>query len=359
MSALACKTKSLLLVFAVLFMLLASSNVNAQDPQIRASLSAQDSVWVGQQVTLVVELLAPGYFASAASFDLPDPDGVLLMPPEGHPMLSNETVEGTEYTVQRHELRVWPMRAGEVNIPAVTARFSYKPSPLDKVGIAASVTTEALVLSVQVPPGAENLGTVISARHLEFTESWEPEPGEDAVAAGTAFKRTIRFSAPDVPGMVFPPFPADPIRGLGVYRKQQLLDHEDRGSFTGARNDEVTYVCKTPGQYTIPATRFTWYDLDSGTLKVEEFPARTLNVMVNPALAAGSGESAEGPPAPIAKSWSWLVWPFALLVVLAPAALLLGSKPPRLQSLSDRWNRLVGPLRPVHLQPLNPSAAPD
>jgi hypothetical protein len=61
--------------------MLLCSHADAQDPKVRASLAAQGNVWVGQRVTLVVELLAPGFFTSAASFDLPDPSGVLLIRP--------------------------------------------------------------------------------------------------------------------------------------------------------------------------------------------------------------------------------------------------------------------------------------
>jgi hypothetical protein len=340
--------------FLALVLLLANGTVNAQQAQIRASLSDGATVWVGQEVTLVVELLAPGYFASAASFDLPDPVGILFMPPAGHPLVSNETIEGVLYSVQRHELRVWPMRAGAPLIPPVTARFSYKRAPLDKETIPASVSTVALALAVEVPPGAENLGTVISARNLKVTESWDPEPGEEAIVAGTAFKRTILFTAPDVPGMVYPPFPAEPINGLGVYRKQQLLDREDRGSFTGAREDVITYLCKTPGRYIIPATRFSWFDLNSNTLRVEEFPARTLNVVVNPALAAASGEVTAGQPPPWRKSWSWLLWPLVLIAGLALVSLFLFGSPAGLQRLSNGWKGATAPMRAVHLQALNP-----
>jgi len=114
-----------------------------------------------------------------------------------------------------------------------------------------------------MPPGAENLGQVISARDLKIEETWRPEPGKENVMAGAAFTRTITFTAPDVPGMMFPPFPAGQIDGLGIYTKRQLLDQTDGGSLHGERRDVVTYVCKRAGEFTIPATQYTWFDRHS------------------------------------------------------------------------------------------------
>jgi len=139
----------------------------AQDAKVRTSLETQDTIWVGQKVTVVVELLAPGYFASAASFDLPDPQGVLLLPPMGHPLLSSETIDGTSYTVQRHELSAYPMRAGAQSVPAFSVRFEFKRAPMDTNTIAATLKTDSMPFTVKMPPGAENLGRgVHSHDHL-------------------------------------------------------------------------------------------------------------------------------------------------------------------------------------------------
>lgn len=320
----------------------------AQDAKVRTSLEINDAIWVGQKVTVVVELLAPGYFASAAAFDLPDPQGVLLLPPMGHPLLSSETIDGTSYTVQRHELSAYPMRAGEQSVPAFSVRFEFKRAPMDTNTIAATLKTDSMPFTVKMPPGAENLGQVISARDLKIEETWRPEPGKENVMAGAAFTRTITFTAPDVPGMMFPPFPAGRIDGLGIYTKRQLLDQTDGGSLRGERRDVVTYVCKRAGEFTIPATQYTWFDLETQQLRTTELPGQTLKVAVNPALAtASSADSASVVAASRSISW-WM------LIGLAVAALLL-----LLAGKSAQFRRVLADLftlcRPLHLQPLNPT----
>jgi hypothetical protein len=312
----------------------------AQEAKVRASIATKGEIWVGQRVTLVVELLAPGFFSGTAAFELPTVPGLTLAPPEGSPIVASETIDGTSYTVQRHELAVFSRRAGAQTIPPITVRFRFKQNPLNKDSIAAEVRTEPVSFSGKLPPGAEKLGSLISARNLKVQEVWTPEPGTAKV--GDAFTRTITFTAPEVPAMAFPPFPAGKIEGLGVYPKPaEVLDKSDRGSLTGSRRDTIVYVCQRAGHFTIPATRLTWFDLDAQKLHTIDFPARNLSVSPNPALEATAVEQGKSVP------WTALFW----ILAVAGAAFIA-------TLCREYWmpwlSRALVRCRPVHLQPLNP-----
>jgi hypothetical protein len=315
--------------------------VSGQEAKVRTSLATKDELWVGLRITMAVELLAPGFFSGAAAFDLPDPQGMLLIPPSGSPIVSSETIDGVSYTVQRHELAVFAKRGGAQMVPAFTVRFHYKRQPLDKDAVAAAVKTEPVIFTAKLPPGAEKIGNLISARDLKVVEAWKPEPG--TAKAGDAFTRTITFTAPDVPAMAFPPFPAGKIDGLGIYPKApEVRDHTDRSNLTGERRDTITYVCERPGQFTIPAARLTWFDLGAKQLQTIDLPARTFSVAPNPAMAAESG-AAQG------ADMNWGIAADAVAV----ASLLALAVAFRVRLRSIVMRRLV-PFRPVHLQPLNP-----
>lgn len=323
-------------------------NSLAQEAKVLTTIETKDAIWVGQKVTISLELRAPGYFSSAVTFDLPDPQGVLLLPPVGRPVLSSETIDGVNYTVQRHELSAYPMRAGEQSVPAFSVRFEFKQAPSYTDEIAATLKTNPMSFTVKLPPGAEDLGLVISARDLKIQETWKPEPGKQDVKAGAAFTRTITFTAPEVPGMVFPPFPAGRIEGLGIYTKRQLLDRNDRGSLRGERRDVITYVCKRAGEFTIPAARYIWFDLETQQLRTVELAARTLKVVANPALMTSGGGDAAG----VVASFRSIPW-WKLTGLVAGMLLLF------LAAWSVRFRHVVAdwfiPLRPLHLQPLNPT----
>ncbi len=330
----------------VLLFVFGLTAVHAQEPMVRAKLQLPDTLWTGQKVTLVVELLAPGYFSGAAAFDLPDAPGLILLPPTEHPVVSGETIGDTYYVIQRHELAVYPASAGPHTIPPITVRFAFKRTPLDHDDVAATVTTKALTLTVATPPGAESLGQVISARKLEVTETWEPDPAKTKPKTGDAFTRTITFTAPEVPGMVFPPFPAGKIAGLKLYPKSPaLLDHDERGAFAGGRRDTIVYVCERPGRFTVPAVRLTWWDLDARKLRIVDLPARTFEVRPNPAL---SPTAAATPGVAETAAWHWRQ--LAGFSVLAALLVAMAAS----TRVRHACQRFVAPLRPVHLASLNP-----
>lgn len=327
---------------AVLF--LVATTAIAREPRVRTSLPDGGDCWTGQRVTLVVELLAPGYFAGAPSFDLPNPPGMLIVPPRGSPTLGSEQVGDTTYTVQRHELAVFTHRAGPQVIPPFSVRFHFKRHPLDKEPIAATVTTHAVNLIAKPPPGAEGLPGVISARQLTAVEAWHPQPGK--AKAGDAFTRTITFAAPDVPGMAFAPFPAGKVDGLGVYPKPpEVIDHDDRGALRGERRETITYVCERPGRFVLPAARFSWFDHDVRKVRVVEFPARAFDVSPNPAMQAaqqaGNDSARDGGP-----SLKTIAATLAVLILSAGGSVLL----------ARNWPRWTAPFSPTHLAPLNPVA---
>lgn len=348
MKTASCLTKSMssLPRTLVAWVMMSCAAAWAQEVKVRVSLSEKEAVWAGQRVTLAVELLAPGFFTGAPAFDLPEVPGLLLAPPEGSPTVSSETADdGTAYTVQRHEVSVFSRRGGNQVVPPFTVRFSYKRQPLDKDVVAASVKTEPVNFTVKVPPGAEKLGGVISARGLTVTEEWKPDPGKPGTKAGDAFTRTITFTAPDVPAMAFPPFPAGKIDGIGIYQKDpEVLDRDDRGSLTGERRDTVTYVCQRPGEFTIPAVRVTWFDLEGETLRTIDFPEHKLAVAANPAMAqhAAAGEKVKD---------DRVIWKTAgVVAALGLSGWLAFLFRKKVRAALARW---VKPWRAVRLQPLN------
>jgi hypothetical protein len=282
-------------IAAVVLVAMFARRANGQQPKVRVSLVGADNAWVGQRMTLVVELLAPGFFSGAPGFDLPDPPGMIIMPPIGSPTVGSEEIEGQRYTVQRHELSVFSRRIGQQTIPPLTVRFAFKRQPLDKDTVPATVVTEPLKLTAKAPPGTEHLGSIISARNLTAVETWKPEPGK--AKAGDAYFQTIVFSAPDVPAMIFAPFPATAVDGLGVYPKPPLVvDHNDRGELRGERRDSITYVCERAGRFVVPAVQLSWFDLDAQKVRVIEFPSRTFIVSANSSLASVAPAPGENHP---------------------------------------------------------------
>jgi hypothetical protein len=335
--------------FCAFFWIFAGVLLGQDTARVRTQLEMKGDVWVGQGTTLVVELFSPGFFAGSPTFYLPRVPGVLILQPNQRPVLSSQTVDGASYAIQRYELTIFAQRSGLVTVPSFEVRFSTREgaaAPLEH-----RLRTDAISLEVKLPPAAEGLATLISARDLKATEIWQPEPGP--AKAGDAFTRTITFSAPDIPAMAFPPFTAPEVAGLGVYPKApRLLDQSERGVMRGERQDIITYVCQRPGRFVVPAARFTWWDLDHHQLQKVNFPACTFEVAANPALPRPPVASVSSNSRNVRARMVSLGVVAAFIVVLTGFVLWISRRRPE-------WWRFIRFWSPVRLAPLNPSTGPD
>lgn len=326
------------LAIALLSMALAGAAQAQQSPsRVRATLAARGDVYAGQRVTLVVELLTPGYFASAATFDLPRVSGVLLLPPAERPVVGSETIDGVDFTSQRHELSVIAWRGGAYDIPPFEVRFAMKASPLDKQSQPQSVRMPPLHFVVISPPGAENPGTIISSDDLRFEETWQP--ALTAAKPGNAFTRTIAIRAENCPAMALPSVSIPDIDGLAIYASEpEVSDQSDRGVSAGIRRQKFTYVCQRPGRFTIPPMRLTWWSLRDKSLRTAELRGQTIDV-AGPAAAQTSAATSHLPTGSIAA-----------IVAMAMSIVWI----------ECRWRpvrRFLSLFSPVRLVPLNPGVA--
>lgn len=247
-------------------------------PQVRTSIAEQEEIWVGQRVTLVVELLTPGTFASSPSFDLPQIPNVVLIPPRGSPTVGMETIDDTDYTTQRHELAVFAQRAGDIEIPAFAIRFA-SAAAFGKPAVDQTVQTKPVAYKAKMPPGAAGLSLVITTSDLTVTQDWDPKPTSEPVQVGAAFTRTITIEASEIPAMVLPAFPHDAPQGLGAYpRPPAVEDKSNRGVTTGRRVDAVTFVCESPGAFELPALAIAWWNPQEHKLNRVELPGQRFEV---------------------------------------------------------------------------------
>lgn len=256
----------------------------AADPEPLVDIKRTDDgdIWQGQRVVFTVILKTPETFASAPDFDLPRVPGVILVPPQGRPILGTEMIGEDSYTTQTHELAVFPQRPGGVTIPPWTIRFDSSKGFGQPVQ-ARTVTTSPVTFTVKPPPGTEHLAAVLTTTKLSVTESWQPEPGQKPVAAGAAFTRTIRITADNLPGIVLPTFRTQPPEGLRLYDHDPTLnDQDDRGPLVGQRTDTTTIVCERSGHYELPAMSVAWWNPEEQKLHEALLPARTITVTAPP-----------------------------------------------------------------------------
>jgi len=250
---------------------------------------AVPKAWIGQRVSMYVELRAPGSFVGTAGFELPPIPGTLLVK-IGNPVVSSQDIEGASWFVQTHEFALFSQKAGVLEIPPFAVSFSRRQG---YVGAAAEVKAKTSPVSIEIqrPPDSERIGFLVTTESLDVTETWDPPPGPAQV--GSIFKRTIVQRSQDLPGMALAPAPTAAPDGIKVYPgNAQTKDDLERGNFLGERRETITYLLQKPGPLTLPALTYVWWNPKSEKLQSKTLPAVTFEVAAPPVASAPAASGA-------------------------------------------------------------------
>ncbi len=322
-------------ILVILLVLLPGSvfaQSNAQQPVVvRAYFTPKENIWVGQRVTLHVDVLGRSGWAQIKQFRDFEISGALFLRVETQGTRIQETIGGESYSGQRYELLVFPKRAGTIQVSAVPLEVEIKSWGAGAQSSLTRINTPVLQFQANLPPGAQGETDLISTTEFQVRQHWQPET--EKVKVGDSLKRTLRFQAADVPGLAFRPLSFDPIDGVATYpAPSQVEDRINRGSLTGYRSENVTYVFQTPGKVQLPDVVVTWWDISHKELKRERLEGQTLDVTPNPAVQSSAASRVSGKSSSTGKRW----WP---LLVLATIAVLAWAFHQRLQSSLQHWRQ--------------------
>lgn len=261
--------------------------------RVSASLADDGPYWVGQAVSVELELASTGFSFSGQRFELPEVPGALVLQPESTAYKVSERDGDTTWQILRYELSVVPQRAGSVSVPAMPVAFTASAG-YGKPERTFGLVTEPLSFEAVAPPGAEGGTPVVTTTALIVSQSWGPAEGERKV--GDAINRTVTLTADRVPGMALPPLALAEIPGVAVYPAQpRVEDKVGGGGFTGERLDRHTYVLQRPGEFEIPGASIQWWNPERQELRQVRIEPLIIEVLRNPAMGGAATAGMNGP----------------------------------------------------------------
>lgn len=253
---------------------------------LRASVTPE-TAWVGQRVLLQIDVLDNSGWAQITRFGEVELSGAYLVRSDSQGTRLQETIDGVSYSGQRYELSIYPQVAGAIEVPAILVEIATKVWDASATERVQRDKTPRVTISSKLPPGAENVRSLISTSRLTATQAWEPTI--DAPKVGDALERSVTMQAENVSGMAFFPLAHREIAGVGVYPAEpSVQDSADRGTLTGKRVEHVTYVLEQAGETQLPDVELTWWNLTDETLEHVVLPGLRLNVTRAPAGPSGT-----------------------------------------------------------------------
>jgi len=300
-------------------LLLAGCTALAQADDIILRVAAKPpQVWVGQRVTLEVEVLAAGGWAQIPTFGELRLPGAYVLPMQGQGTRLQETIDGTGYTGQGYQLSVYPQRAGEIAIPAMPVEVRVKTWGADASETVHQKRTPDLIINVTRPPGTDGIADLISTTELRAAQQWSLDGTTFQI--GDAVQREVTRTANEVSGMAIAPLGVPALPGVGIYPAEPRVDDAvDRGGLIGRRTDTLTYVFERAGTVSIPDIEVIWWNIGAERLETATLPGLKAEVLPAPGATAGASASTGHPErSPVLWVLAAIVLTGALLLRLAP-----------------------------------------
>jgi hypothetical protein len=287
--------------------------------RVDAYAQPEGDVYLGQGVRLIVDVRTDTWFTTAPRYPEIKIDGAITLLPEAFGVNFTEREGGTTWAGQRQRYVLFPQRVGRLTIPPIDVPLAVSTG--GRAGETQVVTTPSVTINVVAPPGSADVPAFVTTPRLRVSEAWTGEI--EGLKVGDAITRRITQSADDVFALLLPAIEFGDIEGFGVYPgTPELDDRVDRGSYTAARVDQVTYVMQAEGDYVIPAIEVHWFDLARNTMKTETLEALEVTVLPNPDAVLGEEEPAEeasspGIEAALRGALDWLAANIHWLTLLA------------------------------------------
>ncbi|CAA6697396.1 MULTISPECIES: BatD family protein [unclassified Lentimonas] len=294
----------------VLLLLLFSLSLHAaEDIVVRTNISPE-SVWVGQRMTLQIDVLGKDGWAQISDIDAVEIPNCYLLPSGNSRVRLQERIEGADYSGQRYELSLYPQRNGSIDIPALSL-----PVKIQTWGAGAGtneqvVTTEPRSIEAKLPAGVQNVHSFVASSKFTATQTWSSDASDFKV--GDALKRSIQLSADNLPAMLLPTIAYPDLETLSSYPETpELSDESAQSTPLGQRNESITYLFEANGTAQLPDYSFQWWDTQTETLTTVTLEGRQIQI------SGGMTHHAHSNEASSTAHWKWsIVILFCIVVTI-------------------------------------------
>ena len=263
-------------------------------------------VYVQQQVVLTLQVFYRVNLYDDSRLTPLNIDGAIVQQ-LGDTRKYETIVDGKRYGVFELKYAIYPQKTGLLTIPeqVFNGTMAERSDPFGSMfsmpsGKPVVARSAEIILNVQPQPASYSGRAWLPAANLVVNESWSQDPNQ--IQVGDAITRTITVEADGLSSAQLPVIPKPRLSDANVYPDQSKTeDIPSETGIIGKRTDAVAIIPTQPGKMTLPALKYSWFDVNSNQAKVAELPARTITVKaaantVTPALPAVSAAAAPEPP---------------------------------------------------------------
>jgi hypothetical protein len=293
----------------LLALLWPASMLNAQEaapPVVRATVSPE-TVSVGEPAELRITVLAPTWFPEPPQFpSFEIPNALVRLPPNSS-RSTWATVDGERWNGVTRRYQIYPLIGARFTLGGEMLRATVADP--GKSAQSYEVAVPELELLAKVPAGAEGIDPFVAGTRFDVDRTLDADV--DQLDIGSAVVVTFTAELEGLHAMFIPPLsPAIDMAGVSVYLDTPKIEDAE----LARRREKMTLVFDAGGQFTIPATRFDWWNTETSTVETVSIPALTLDVAGPPLPEDAVDAATDEPDAP---GWPRVALGLLLVVLLA------------------------------------------
>jgi very-short-patch-repair endonuclease len=264
----------------------------SQLPLVRTRIEGSGETWVGQAVSLNVEVIVPSWFTGAPKFpELEVPNAVTLSPEAAVNFVVQSA--GKTFSAQGQRYLIFPQVRGKYTVPSAKVEVSYA-MPDGKPSSPKLLTSAPVQFEARMPPGAEGAKYFLTTDRFQIRQTLDRNL--EGLKVGDALTRTVEMTAEATVGISLPPLTFEAPEGVRLYPGTPgVSEKAERGKIEATRTESATYVLEKEGHYTISEIVITWWNPQTKGMNKARLPAMDLNVRENPVYNAETFESSREP----------------------------------------------------------------
>lgn len=253
--------------------------LESQLPTVRANLEGPDEVWVGQAVSLNVEVIVPTWFTDSPKFPDIEIENALTLN-TGDAVNAVVQSGGQTFSGQERQYLIFPQVAGTYTIPSITVSVSYALQD-GKPSASSEPASPEIWFTARKPPAAPGKGHMLTTDQFGMEQSFDRKL--DDLKVGDAIIRTVHMTAENTAAMMLPKLTFETPEGIRCYTGEpKILDKTDRGIITAERMEIVTYQLTRAGSYQLPEIRVDWWAPRIKKMNTDRLAPVDLNVADDP-----------------------------------------------------------------------------
>jgi hypothetical protein len=257
-------------------------NLFAVKGEIRVELQSHKNLYTSQKIIVAIELLTDAFSISNARITFPSSLEYIVNAPKSAAYISTEEINGTDWQMVHYEYEVYTLKAGEIEIPPVSATFSASMGygqPKKEFAL----QSKALQFDVKTPEGIKKDQFVLVTEHFALEHALRPEKKQ--LIVGDAVELQVTQKASGVPDILFQPVVYQSNALLRVYDKEPILKSKLSGTYDVSRTDKFTFVANMEGNVTVPEQKVFWWNSKSKKVQVEKLPEISFEIIADPQIA--------------------------------------------------------------------------